>query len=418
MTAQRRQRWLPLLVLCAAASWPANAALATTSTPTLTVVLSPCSAPSASTPCRFDPTQIQVDLPGDNSIQAVQVSWVGDPRRPSTAPSPAQQQVVLTVGAGPAGPVACHQAAAPPSGFTAACWNWPSSLDYSSSGGEWLLNGTYRVTPCSATSSGTPCSYSTAYNSALTEVAVAPSAPTGVTTRQSNGSVTVSWTPGPEPDLVGYTVSRNNQTVYTCSTDGAGPGAGTACANPLIFADQPGSGTWSYAVSSLRFGADASAAHAVASPPAPSSVYVPPPSASPSAAGAGASSSPAGGAAPGRVFIPALPPSGTLRPAQFGGFAGVPGEAVPSLANEDSGGAVAGSPGGLSYGDDPALGSPLASGTLQRQQKVANRVDAAAEVAIAVLALALAAHAWYLRGELRAASVRVAARRAASGSTA
>lgn len=409
--------WVSLGLVLAAVTWPATAAVASTSPPpTLPVSLSPCGSPTPSTPCQADPAQIQVDLPTDNSVQAVQVSWVGDPRRPSSAPVPAKQQVVLTTAAGPESPVACQHPTPPPSGFAAFCWQWPASLDYPSGGTEWLLNGTYRVTPCSASSASTPCSYSTEFNSALTEVAVAPSVPTGMSAQQSNGSVTVTWRPGPEPDLVGYTISRNDQTVYTCTTDGAGPGAATACANPPVFYDRPGSGTWRYSVSSLRFGADASAAHVVASPAAPTSLDVPvgPPSSS------GGGSTPGqtyyGSPSPGHAIVPPLPAAGTMRPAGFDGFGGVAGGAVPSLANaEGAGGGISGSPGGMSYADDPALGGPLASGTLLRQQRAAHNVDVAAELAIAVLALALAVHAWYLRGELRAASVRVAARRAASG---
>lgn len=410
------RRWVPLGLILAALSWPATAAFASTSPPTLPVSLSPCAAPTATTPCQADPAQIQVDLPTDNSVQAVEVSWVGDPRRPSSAPVPAKQQVVLTTAAGPEAPVTCQHPTSPPSGFAAFCWNWPTALDYTYGGAEWLLNGTYRVAPCSASSASTPCSYSSEFNSALTEVAVAPSAPTGVAAQQSNGSVTVSWRPGPEPDLVGYTVSRNDQTVYTCTTDGAGPGAATACANPPVFHDQPGSGTWHYSVSSLRFGADASAAHVVTSPAAPTSLYVPVAPPSPSGDGATTGQAYYGSRPAGHAIVPPLPAAGTMRPAGFDGFGGVAGGAVPSLANaEEAGGGMSGSPGSMAYADHSALGDPLASGTLLRQQRAAHNVDIAAELAIAVLALALAVHAWYLRGELRAASIRVAARRAASG---
>ena len=403
-------------LVLAAVTWPATAAIASSSPP-LPVSLYPCAAPTPTAPCQSDPVQIQADLPTDNSVHAVQLSWVGDPRRPSSAPVPAKQQVVLTTAAGPEAPVTCQHPTSPPSGFAAFCWDWPASLDYASGGTEWLLNGTYRVAACSATSASTPCSFSTEFNWVLAEVAVAPSVPTGVSAQQSNGSVTVTWSPGPEPDLVGYTIARNGQTVYTCTTDGAGPGAGTACANPPVFYDRPGSGTWRYSVSSLRFGADASAAHVLVSPAAPTALDVPVAPQSSSGGGSTSGQTYYGSPSPGQAIIPPLPAVGTMRPAGFDGFGGVAGGSVPSLANtEEAGGGMSGSPGGMAYADDPALGGPLASGTLlQRQQRAARNVDVAAELAIAVLALALAVHAWYLRGELRAASVRVAARRAASG---
>ena len=405
---KRKRRWFPLLLMCAASSWPATAAVAATSPPPLPVVVSPCAAPTSTAPCRVDPTTIQVDLPNSTSIQAVQLSWVADPRRPANAPSPGQAQIMLSLASG------SPNCAPEPSGFTAFCWAWPSSLDYSTGGTAWLLNGTYRLTPC--TNASGSCNYSADYSSALAEVAVAPSAPTGVSSRQSNGAVTVTWNPGPEPDLVGYTLSRNNQPIYTCSLDGAGPGAGTPCAKPLSFPDQPGSGTWNYAVSSLRFGADASEAHVVSSAPSPTSVSVPAPG---SATGGGVPGHPSGAASYGGAAAPPLPPIGSLRPAALNGSFGVAGTAVPSLASaEDSGGAATGSAGALPYNDNPALGSPLASGTEQiRHQKPLHNVSAAAELAVAMLALALAVHVWYLRGELRAATARVAARRSASGTT-
>lgn len=407
--AKRKRRWFPLLVMCASSSLPVTSAVANTSPPPLPVVVSPCAAPTSTAPCRVDPTTIQVDLPSSTSIQAVQLSWVSDPRRPANAPSPGQAQIMLSLASG------SPNCAPEPSGITAFCWAWPSSLDYPAGGVDWLLNGTYRFTPC--TNSSGNCNYSTDYGSALAEVAVAPSAPTGVSSRQSSGAVTVTWNPGPEPDLVGYTLSRNNQPVYTCSIDGAGPGAGTPCAKPLSFSDQPGTGTWNYTVSSLRFGADASEAHVVSSTPSPTSVSVPLPA---STTGGGAPGPAAGAGSYGGAAAPPLPPIGSLKPAELNGSFGVAGTAVPSLASaEDSGGAASGSAGALPYNDNPALGSPLASGTEQlRRQKAHHNVNAAAEFAVAMLALALAVHVWYLRGELRAATVRVAARRAAGGTTA
>lgn len=403
------------LVVFGALAWPATAAGATQP---LVVSLSPCAAATASGPCRDDPAQVQVAIPNDGTVKAVELLWVPD-GRPSAAPSPSQSQVVLTtVSSGP-GEVStrCQNAGpAPSSAFTMTCWDWPSSLDYPAGGTEWLLNGTYRLVPCSATSSSTPCtamSSSAAYGPADVGVAVPPSTPTGVASRQANGVVYVTWNTGPEPDLAGYSVARNNQVVYRCSTPAGGTSVGPACGSQPAFSDQPGGGNWTYSVSALRLGADASPSDVVSSAPSSTSLALAFPKASGGATGGAGSS----GGNPGRAFVPPLPATGELRPAgQFAASTGVIGNSVPSLAEtEDSGGALSGTPGNLSYGDNPALGGPLASGTLQHTQRIASSVDGAAELAVAVLALALAVHAWYLRGELRAASVRVAARRAASG---
>lgn len=411
--AAKRRGLLPMALVCAAAGWPAGAALAS-SPPPLTVVLSPCSAPSATAGCRLDPAQLQVDVPSDGSVPAVQVSWVPGVGRPASAPSPASSQVVLAV----TSPAACQNQVAAPSGFSAVCWHWPAPLTFASGGTAWILNGTYRVTPCSATSSsGSSCaSYSTTFNSALAEVAVPPAAPAQVSATQANGAVTLTWRPGPEPDLVGYTVARNNQLLYTCSTDGAGPGAGTACANPPSLHDQPGSGTWNYSVTALRFGIDASASHVVSSAPSLSSVAVPVPPANATGGGAGGYTYAPGTSASGRAALPPLPSVGIMKPVgQMTASGGVAGAGVPSLADmEDSGGAP-GSAAGLPYSDNPALGGSLASGSLVSAQKPGDNLDATAELALGVIALALAVHVWYLRGQLRVAAVRVAARRAAEG---
>jgi hypothetical protein len=398
---RNRRRRLPVLLLCAASAWPAMAAQASTSPPPLQVSLSPCFAPSATAPCRVDPAQIQVDIPTDGSVGAVEVSWLPI-YRPTSAPAPDTQQVVLSVPSDSA-PSGCSGSPSAPQGSRVVCWNWPAVLDYQSSGTPWILNGTYRVTACASTSSCTMESEDPT--------------PSQVTASSSGGSVTLAWKSGPEPDLVGYTISRNNQPVYTCSTDGAGPGAGDPCTNPPSFRDQPGAGNWSYSVSSLRLGADGAASDVVVSPSAPMDVSVA--AAGPGSTAGGASGGgPSYGGSTGRAFLPALPPVGTLRPAQqLSGVGGVGASAVPALAdNEDSGRTMTGSPAGLPYNDASGLGSPLASGSLLGTEKSAKSLDAAAELALAVIALALAAHVWFLRGELRAASIRVAARRAAQGS--
>lgn len=413
--AVRWWRWIPVLLVCAACALPAARASATTTTttpsqPPLEVSLLPCNPPSAGAPCRVEPTEIQADLPsGDTGLQ---VEWVTTSQ---TAPAPSPTSVVLTTQAGPESPTTCPGS----SGANAKCWYWPAALRYQTSG--WILNGTYRFTPCSAVKStsnpGTACETTDTTNAspATLQIAVPPNPPANVAATQTNGAVTVSWSAGPEPDLVGYTVTRNNLTVYRCSTEAAGPGAGTPCANPPSFSDQPGYGTWTYAVSATRFGADSSASDYVTSPAAlasPYSLTVSPPPPAASSPGPGATTFSSGPS--GRAALPALPPMGILRPAQLTPSGGVAATAVPSIADtEDSGGTATGTPSALPYNDNPALNGTLASGTAQRQQKPKGSIDPAAELALAILALALAVHVWYVRGELRVASVRVAARRAA-----
>lgn len=406
--AIRWWRWIPVLLVCAACALPATRSFAATSP--LQVALLPCNPPSATAPCRVEPTEIQADLPsGDTGLQ---VEWVTSSQ---SAPAPSSTVVVLTTQAGPESPTTCPGS----SGAKATCWYWPAALRYQTSG--WILNGTYRFTPCASVAStsnpGTTCKVADTTNAspATLQIAVPPNPPANVAATQSNGAVTVTWNAGPEPDLVGYTVTRNNQAVYTCSTDSAGPIAGGSCANPPSFHDQPGYGTWTYAVSAMRFGADSSAADVVTSPVAAASPYsltVSPPPPAASSPGPGATIN--NGGSTGRAALPALPPMGTMRPAQTTLSGGVAATAVPSLADtEDSGGAATGTPSALPYNDNPSLNGTLASGTAQRQQKPKGSINPAAELALAVLALALAVHVWYVRGELRVASVRVAARRAA-----
>ena len=274
--------------------------------------------------------------------------------------------------------------------------------------------------PCSAVASpsnpGTACTkYSTEASPSNIQIAAPPRPPAQVTSTESNGKVTVRWNLGPEPDLVGYTVARNGQAVYSCSTNSAGLDASSPCTDPPSFSEQPGAGGWAYSVTALRFGADSAVSDYVASSASQSSVYVPAPPSS-SNGGAAGSGLPTGAGQSGRAFLPPLPTMGTMRPAQTGN-GGVAATAVPSIADtEDSGGVSTGTPSALPYNDNPALNDALASGTQAPQLKPkTNSIDSAAELALAALALALAVHIWYVRGELRVASVRVAARRATAG---
>ncbi|HVA06380.1 MAG TPA: hypothetical protein VNG12_06540, partial [Acidimicrobiales bacterium] len=372
--------------------------------------LLPCGVQDASGGCTLDPAQIQVDVPNSNGFPAVQVSWVPGGDRPAAAPAPSSGTVMLTVGSGSAGPVECRSPAPAPSGYTAYCWAWPSGLFFQSGGDNWILNGGYTVTACQ--SANPPCTASSQYSPSPTTIAVPPSPPPHVGAVDSNGTVTVSWGAGPEPDLVGYTVIRNDRAIYSCSIDGAGPGAGTACATPLALRDMPGNGSWTYGVESLRFGIDASAAHAVPSKPSSATLTVSPPATGPgSGSGQGAGS---GSKTRGSAALPPLPALGVMPPANQGSRGGAGASASSQADAEESGGTGVATPGALAYGsgDNPAAGASLASGSAQPARAAPPNVDSAAELALAIIALALAAHVWYVRGELRVASARVAARRA------
>jgi hypothetical protein len=383
----------------------AQAASASSTTPTTSASsppppinpsLSPCDAPRQGAPCGVDPSQLQLNMPGGTDVTAVQLSWVAEPGRSSPVPGgPAMLEV--------ANAASCSQG---------PCWTWPQSVDYSSGGTPWVLNGTYQVSPCSS-QSGSGCTPSAYYGPSQVQIAVAPAAPANLSATSQGGTVTLRWQAGAEPDLVGYLISRNSEDIYTCSTNGFGPGAGRPCASPPSFSDNPGVGTWRYQVEALRFGQDASPAHVVHSLAATVVTSVNGAGGSP-AAGAGGGPSIPGGPSPVHLSAPPIPPSGVM-PAFIAplGVAGRPPTTAAAPEGEPGAGGV--NP-NLPYSDNPALGSAQnaeATGTSERPPpKPVHSVDSVAEIAFAVIALSLAVHAWYIRDELRRAAARVAARKA------
>lgn len=360
------------------------------------VSLLPCSAPRAGAPCATNPSELQVNVPGQSDVSAVQLAWVAESGRAAGVPSNAPPTILQVANA-----VACAGPSPAGAGQTATCWNWPDSMKYSSGGGQWVLNGTYQVTPCSGVSSSGGCNQSADLGPAPVQVAAPPAPPAGLTATSQLSTITLRWQPAPEPDLVGYVISRNSEAIYTCTTNGFGPGAGRPCAYPPSFSDSPGLGTWTYQVQALRFGADTSPAHVVHS--AGSSV------------GAALGSPSAAGGPPSVHFsftLPPIPPTGIMSPVNVP--AALPGRAPTTAAIGEGEPGVAQPNPNLPYNDNPALGavpSAEATGTSERPPvKAVHSVNAAAELALAVIALSLAVHAWYVRDELRRAAARVAAR--------
>lgn len=362
------------------------------------VSLLPCSAPRAGAPCATDPSELQVNVPGGSDVTAVQLSWVAESGRATGVPSNNPPTILQVVNQ-----VACANPSPTGPGQAATCWNWPESMKYSSGGGQWVLNGSYQVTPCGRVSSSGGCNQSADLGPAQVQVAAAPAPPAGLTATSQFGTITLKWQPAPEPDLVGYVISRNSEAIYTCSTNGFGPGAGRPCANPPSFSDSPGLGTWTYQVQAIRFGADTSPAHVVHS--------------TGSSVAAALGSPSAAGGPPSVHFssvLPPIPPTGIMSPVNAP--AASPGRAPTTAAIGEGEPGVAQPNPNLPYNDNPALGavsSAEATGTAERPPvKAVHSVNAAAELALAVIALSLAVHAWYVRDELRRAAARVATRQA------
>ena len=367
--------------------------------PALGTALLPCDAPKPGAPCAVDPGQIQADLAGGSDVTAVQVSWVAEPGRSSPVPNQ-NQPTILQV----ANSVGCVNPAPVGSGQTAKCWNWPQSLGYAAGNAEWVLNGTYQLNPCSSVGSAGSCTASADYGPSQVQVAATPAAPGNLTATSAGGTITLRWQSGAEPDLVGYLVARNYQDVFTCTTNGFGPGSGRPCTSPLSFSETPGVGTWNYQVEALRFGADASPSHVVQSL---TSTVV---------ATVSAPTSPGGKPVVSlSVPPPPIPPSGIMSIANGPAFVGGRPPTTAAVAEGEPG--VAQVDPNLPYNDNPALGGARtaeATGTAERAAaKVGDHVDSVAEIALAVIALSLAAHAWYVRDELRRAAARVAARQSA-----
>lgn len=364
----------------------------------------PCSAPRTGAPCSAEPAQLQVTYNRTFAISGVDLTWVPETGRPSSAPSPDHASVVLPVSAAKT----CAAKPSVPSGSVVTCWAWPAGIQFTRSSQAWTLNGTYQVAACSASTKSDPCVHSAAYSPARVALAAPPSPPSKIiATKQYGGMVAVQWSPAAnaEPDLTGYSVSRGSRTIYTCSTDGAGPGARTPCPSPLATADNPPSGQPTYSVQALRLGATAN--QVVLSFPRSSKL------------GSTTSTVTFGGDGGGTVNfnLPNAPGVGTASTLPLvtppAGIATAPATAVPGVPSTD-----------LPYDNGALASSASASGSHQDAAAATEtaprnpNLDSLASVAAGMILLALAVHIWYLRGQMAGAAARVAARRrAAAGRT-
>ncbi|MDQ6783680.1 MAG: hypothetical protein M3063_09605, partial [Actinomycetota bacterium] len=180
--------------------------------PAIKVMPSPCSPRPSDSACTVAPRTLFVTLP--TGTEGVNVTWTTTGRPPST-PGPAK----------PAKYLQRDGACRPTSGAAPATCSWPWPRELEATGSTVVLNGTYQVAPCSAPPSASDLSTCTpppASPSPAHLGIVAPPAPPGnVRVSSSPGLMTVSWALGAEPDLAGYTVTRNNVVISTCSLHGA-----------------------------------------------------------------------------------------------------------------------------------------------------------------------------------------------------
>lgn len=365
------------------------------------VQFAPCTedGTAGGSPCDETPTQIEVSYPQPlGAPDQVDLTFSTEGRS-SSAPVPGQLSDDLTSGG-----TSC--------GTDLQCWPWPSAM----TDDGYVLNGTYGVSACYIPSSTTTTSTSTPpaggsscpASSQSIGVAAPPPPPASVTARSSASVVTIAWQPpaAAPPDLVGYSVDRGEDTIYTCSLDGLGPGAGTPCPASLQVADHPGDGTFSYSVSAQRLGVDSSAADVVSSAStddANGSIAVP----------AGGNSSPAGanngGTSQGASVPLATDPAGNggaVTPVSTGG----PRQVVTQTTTPA---AIATSP------PLPAVTYPPAAAVAKHPQSLVLKVNPSsahtdvvpvAVLALGILSLAVAAHFLYLRVELGVVQARVAGR--------
>lgn len=345
---------------------PTTAPPSTVPAPGFTAAFVPCG--STAGPCDQEPQQVQVGH-GTAAPAAVQLSWVAAGRAPG-APAPGSTSVTLLWGDGN------------DCGTADRCWQWPAQM----TGSSYILDGTYQVTACD-TYTGGQCQASSA--PVTIGLAVPPGPPTGVQVKADGSAAVVSWHPPSvaPPDLVGYRITRDGRPIWTCSTDGLGPGRGVRCPPSMAVADQPGAGTFTYTVAALRLGADTSDRGVV-------------------------SSAGVGGVDGGRVTVAAAagPPesSGTpgaaFTPSPVIGGQGTTASLAPlqSAAPGASGVAPpAGSPASVQNLKYPAADDPVVGHTAMALQvhPSASRTDLVpvTVLALGLLILAVAAHFLYLR---------------------
>ena len=352
----------PNAVTSTTAPGPPKAGATTGAAPSFSVAPTPCS-PRSDGACTVAPAKVAVTVPSGTT--GVSVAWTTTGRPTGTGPAHATTYLAPAAGGCPSLSTA-----------TITCtWPWPTALE--APGSSVVLNGSYAVQPCSGTAAAPACPSAPGPNNLL--IAAPPAPPGGAHASGSATSVTVTWAAGPEPDLAGYALTRNDTVVFTCGVHGASLPGSVPCGSSLAHTDNPGSGgAVTYGIVAKRFGVDSNPDNYLSSQPAVVSISL----------GVGSSSI---GALPPipvigtpNVVLPGGP-SSTSAGAGIGAGAG----SASAPTTVDPGG------GGLEYGQ----GHTAALGPVgDAQSGHSTSVSRLALIAAGLLVLALAAHLLYLRG--------------------
>lgn len=305
------------------------------------------------------------------------------------------------------------------------------SIDVGNSGAPLAYNGQYRLSVQASESDPPVGTTQTSAWSGFFSLAIPPQAPSGLAAESSadGSSVIVSWQPNPEPDIVGYEVTRSP----------AGTASWPAAVSGTTFTDSDVSAgtTYTYQVSALRAGATpgstvVSLPSAVSATPA-----VPAGDAGPGGTASAASGGQATRAAPASGPPAAGGSSGSASPLGTYGKAPAPPPRSEDLSGFDSlvqrtarsqpsnpspapSPAPAGSADGVAPGSDNPPVGPFSSGpgglagaqaagpvTITYSQAYRSHdalVRDVAAVGLAALLLAVAAHLLWLRREIDASS--------------
>ncbi|MDQ2727208.1 MAG: hypothetical protein M3Y91_04945 [Actinomycetota bacterium] len=295
---------------------------------------------------------------------------------PSSSPPPASGGVNVTstttgrpAGTGPAQPsgfLSTPSGRCTPGAHGTTCtWPWPPALEAPRS--TVVLNGAYQAASCTgpaAAGCGPPSNL----------LIAAPPAPPGGARASGSSSVTVTWAPGVEPDLAGYTVTRNNVVVFTCNVHAAPLPGSVPCGSPLAYTDSRATGgAVTYGIVAQRFGLDSNPAHYLTSRPAVASITL-------------------GAASLGK--LPLLPVIGIPSFPKPVAPPNPPATAGSTLAPPTT---VDPSSGGFEFGPKDHAGA-LGPVRTVRAGPVTTSVTRLALIAAGLLVLALAAHLLYLRG--------------------
>jgi hypothetical protein len=275
-------------------------------------------------------------------------------------------------------------------------YSWPAGLGDSG----YVLNGTYSLSATSddcriAIGVVAGCSMPPTVVTGTATVANPPQPPTNVKAVLDPGSnaVNITWTPSPEPDVVGYEVVRNNGGVV-CTLDTFPPPSAYACTD-----SSSGGGSFSYHVVAYRYGATyAPTAELNTASTDTASVMVQGPPAT-TVPGGGGGTTPI--TQPGFTATPA--PSKTKIGGGLGGgaFAATPSPAPAAITTTTSGGAF--SP-VLPYGAQPApptSADPQALGVPKPVSKGGSPIGTIAAIGAGLLVAVIALHGLWLRSEVR-----------------